>query len=70
MVGCALWFLNYSTWDGVHGIYLEDLFVRADHRGSAPAGAMTCAKSPDLAVPSSCAHPRYGGPRGVRPDGR
>ena len=34
MVGCALWFLNYSTWDGVHGIYLEDLFVRADHRGS------------------------------------
>jgi GNAT superfamily N-acetyltransferase len=34
VVGCALWFLNYSTWDGVHGIYLEDLFVRADHRGS------------------------------------
>ena len=25
---CALWFTNFSTWDGVAGIYLEDLFVR------------------------------------------
>ena len=24
----ALWFRNFSTWDGVAGIYLEDLFVR------------------------------------------
>lgn len=23
----ALWFLNFSTWDGVAGIYVEDLFV-------------------------------------------
>ena len=23
----ALWFLNFSTWDGVAGIFLEDLFV-------------------------------------------
>jgi GNAT superfamily N-acetyltransferase len=29
----ALWFLSFSTWDGVHGIYLEDLFVRPAHRG-------------------------------------
>ena len=34
VVGVALWFLNFSTWDGVHGIYLEDLFVRPAHRGS------------------------------------
>lgn len=34
VVGCALWFLNFSTWHGVHGIYLEDLYVRADHRGN------------------------------------
>lgn len=34
VVGFALWFLNFSTWDGVHGIYLEDLFVRPEHRGS------------------------------------
>jgi GNAT superfamily N-acetyltransferase len=28
----ALWFLNFSTWDGVNGIYLEDLFVRPQFR--------------------------------------
>jgi GNAT superfamily N-acetyltransferase len=33
VVGFALWFLNYSTWLGKHGIYLEDLYVKADHRG-------------------------------------
>jgi GNAT superfamily N-acetyltransferase len=32
-VGFALWFLNFSTWRGVHGIYLEDLYVRPQHRG-------------------------------------
>jgi len=32
--GFALWFLNYSTWDGVHGIYLEDLYVRPQCRRS------------------------------------
>jgi GNAT superfamily N-acetyltransferase len=26
--GLAIWFLNYSTWTGTHGIYLEDLFIR------------------------------------------
>ncbi|WP_051053575.1 GNAT family N-acetyltransferase [Mycolicibacterium chubuense] len=30
--GGALWFRNFSTWDGVAGIYLEDLFVRPDFR--------------------------------------
>ncbi|MEP6696092.1 MAG: GNAT family N-acetyltransferase [Pseudonocardiales bacterium] len=30
--GFALWFLNYSTWRGVHGIYLEDLYVRPEAR--------------------------------------
>ena len=28
----ALWFYNFSTWDGVAGIYLEDLFVRPAFR--------------------------------------
>jgi GNAT superfamily N-acetyltransferase len=31
--GFAVWFLNYSTWTGTHGIYLEDLFVRPECRG-------------------------------------
>lgn len=29
----ALWFLNFSTWLGRHGIYLEDLYVRPELRG-------------------------------------
>ncbi|MEV0153135.1 GNAT family N-acetyltransferase [Micromonospora sp. NPDC050686] len=33
-VGFALWFLNFSTWAGVHGVYLEDLYVRPAFRGS------------------------------------
>jgi GNAT superfamily N-acetyltransferase len=33
VVGFALWFVNFSTWRGVHGLYLEDLFVRPAHRG-------------------------------------
>lgn len=28
----AVWFLNFSTWDGVAGIYLEDLYVRPAFR--------------------------------------
>jgi GNAT superfamily N-acetyltransferase len=34
VVGCALWFLNFSTWRGVHGLYLEDLYVQPVHRGA------------------------------------
>jgi GNAT superfamily N-acetyltransferase len=32
-VGLALWFNNYSTWQGRWGLYLEDLFVRPSARG-------------------------------------
>lgn len=32
-VGFALWFNNYSTWQGRWGLYLEDLFVRPSARG-------------------------------------
>lgn len=31
-VGFALWFYNFSTFRGRHGIYLEDLFVRPEFR--------------------------------------
>ena len=34
VVGMALWFLNFSTWRGTHGIYLEDLYVQPAHRGT------------------------------------
>ncbi|MCX7327409.1 MAG: GNAT family N-acetyltransferase [Hyphomicrobiales bacterium] len=32
-VGFALWFYTYSTFQGRHGLYLEDLFVRPAQRG-------------------------------------
>jgi GNAT superfamily N-acetyltransferase len=32
--GFALWFLNTSTWTGTHGVYLEDLYVRPELRGT------------------------------------
>ena len=32
-VGFALWFHNYSTFEGRPGLYLEDLFVRPRFRG-------------------------------------
>ena len=33
IVGISVWFLNYSTWTGRSGIYLEDLFVYESERG-------------------------------------
>ncbi|MFE9315551.1 GNAT family N-acetyltransferase [Streptomyces albidoflavus] len=39
-VGFALWFLNFSTWRGVHGIYLEDLYVRPEARGGGHGKAL------------------------------
>ena len=31
--GYSLWFLNFSSFRGRHGIYLEDVYVRPSHRG-------------------------------------
>jgi GNAT superfamily N-acetyltransferase len=41
--GFALWFLNFSTWEGVHGIYLEDLYVRPSARGAGAGRALLAA---------------------------
>ena len=43
VVGYALYFLNFSTWEGVHGIYLEDLYVPPDQRGSGLGRALLTA---------------------------
>jgi GNAT superfamily N-acetyltransferase len=43
LAGFAVWFLNYSTWDGHHGIYLEDLYVRPQHRGGGLGKALLAA---------------------------
>ncbi len=39
-VGFALWFYNYSTFRGRAGIYLEDLFVKTEARGSGAGKAL------------------------------
>jgi GNAT superfamily N-acetyltransferase len=33
-VGFAIWYLNFSTWEGINGVHLEDLYVRPAARGS------------------------------------
>jgi GNAT superfamily N-acetyltransferase len=39
-LGFALWLLNFSTWEGTHGVYLEDLYVRPAARGTGAGGAL------------------------------
>ena len=38
--GFALWFYNFSTFRGRHGIYLEDLFVRPELRSKGVGRAL------------------------------
>ncbi len=33
VAGFAVYFFNYSTWQGQNGIYLEDLYVSPEYRG-------------------------------------
>lgn len=40
VTGIAIWHLNYSTWLGKHGIYLEDLYVDPRYRGRGHAKAL------------------------------
>lgn len=41
--GFALFFHNFSTWEGRPGIYLEDLFVRPQYRGEGYGKALLAA---------------------------
>lgn len=51
--GFALYFYNYSTWRGHAGIYLEDLFVRPQHRGLG-IGKALLSKVAAIAVAEGC----------------
>jgi len=42
-IGMALWYLSFSTWEGSHGLYLEDLFVRAAARGTGAGAGLLAA---------------------------
>lgn len=52
--GFALFFHNFSTWEGRPGIYLEDLFVRPEFRGHGHGKALL-AELARLAVERGCA---------------
>ena len=52
-VGFALYFHNYSTWQGRWGLYLEDLFVRPENRGGG-AGRALLAELARIAVREGC----------------
>lgn len=34
VIGMALWYRTFSTWEGVPGMHLEDLYVRPQARGA------------------------------------
>jgi GNAT superfamily N-acetyltransferase len=40
VTGIAIWHLNYSTWLGKYGLYLEDLFVDPKYRGAGHGKAL------------------------------
>jgi GNAT superfamily N-acetyltransferase len=44
-VGFALWYVNFSTWEGTHGVHLEDLYVRPSARGTGAGAALLAALS-------------------------
>jgi len=51
--GFALYFFNYSTFLGKHGLYLEDLFVREVHRG-AGLGKALLSRLAQIALENDC----------------
>lgn len=52
-VGFAIYFFSYSTWLGKHGIYLEDLYVSLESRGSG-AGKGLLQELAKIAVANDC----------------
>lgn len=52
-IGFAVYFFNYSTWQGQHGLYLEDLYVTPEARGLG-AGKALLAHLARVAVEHDC----------------
>lgn len=52
-IGYAVYFFNYSTWLGKHGLYLEDLYVSPEARGLG-AGKALLRHLAQLAVARDC----------------
>jgi GNAT superfamily N-acetyltransferase len=52
-IGFAIYFYNYSTWQGKNGLYLEDLYIAESERGSG-AGKMLLKHLAKIAVEKDC----------------
>ncbi len=52
-IGFAVYFFNYSTWLGRPGLYLEDLYILPEHRGSG-AGKILFKHLAGIAVAREC----------------
>lgn len=52
-IGCAIYFFNYSTWQGCNGLYLEDLYITPEKRGIG-AGKALLQHLAMLAVENGC----------------
>jgi len=52
-IGFAVYFYNYSTWQGRKGLYLEDLYVSPKHRGLG-AGKFLLRHLAQIAVEEGC----------------
>lgn len=52
-IGFAVYFLNFSTWLGKNGLYLEDLYISPDFRGGG-AGKKVLKYLAELAIEKKC----------------
>ena len=52
-MGFAVYFFNFSTWQGQHGLYLEDLYVTPDARGHG-AGKALLQRLAQIALDKHC----------------
>jgi len=52
-IGYAVYFYNYSTWQGCNGLYLEDLYISPEKRGSG-AGKALLQRLAAIAVENGC----------------
>lgn len=52
-IGMAVWFFSYSTWQARNGLYLEDLYVTPEARGSG-AGKALLRRLAQIALEAGC----------------